>query len=220
MAIQFKSTKQKREYFRILCYGIYGSGKTLLCKTAPNPVILSIEQNLLCLEDQNIPFSDIHSAEEALEAVQFLSGEKDFETICVDSISELAEIELTRQFSLTTNKQKAYGEMGEDMNKLVRVFKKIPNKHLYFTCKQYRLVDEDTKKVSYMPLIPGRIFSDNVPYMFDVITCLRIGRKNDEDVRYLQIGADNQYVGKDSSGKLNRIERPDLTAILTKMRGE
>jgi len=44
---------------------------------------------------------------------------------------------------------------------------------------------------------------------------LQDGRK----VRYLRTDQDTQYVAKDRSGRLDEIEEPNLTKIITKIQG-
>ena len=79
-------------------------GKTLLCATAPTPIIISAESGLLSLNKQNqqkilgkvvdIPVVTVTNYTELEEAYQWIVNDphaQQFETICLDSISEIAE---------------------------------------------------------------------------------------------------------------------------------
>ena len=57
-----------------------------------------------------------------------------------------------------------------------------------------------------------------LPYLFDELLVLRV-EKDAEGApsRWLQTGADLQYVAKDRSGTLDQYELPDLSAIAAKI---
>ena len=59
-----KITSTKDFYLRgikCLVYGESGVGKTVLCSTAPDPIIISAESGLLSLRKKDIPVIEINS---------------------------------------------------------------------------------------------------------------------------------------------------------------
>ena len=103
MAIQLRSTKNfgRDAGVKVLVYGRPGAGKTRLCATAPSPIILSAESGLLSLADEDIPVQTITSIDDLNEVYAWLLGSeeaKDFKTVCLDSVSEIAEQVLGRLY--------------------------------------------------------------------------------------------------------------------------
>jgi len=79
MAIKLKSTGDlSNKGLKVLVYGQAGCGKTTLSKTLPKPIVLSAEDGLLSIKDDNIPFLEIKSMEDLHEAYDWLVKSKDF----------------------------------------------------------------------------------------------------------------------------------------------
>jgi energy-coupling factor transporter ATP-binding protein EcfA2 len=216
--IKLTSTKRDVHWVNILVYGESGVGKTTLCATAPNPVIISAEQGLLSLAGLDIPVYEVGGMSDVREAYAAVK-DSDFQTVCIDSLSELGETLLSEFKREEKDPRKAYGRMGDEMALIVRKFRDLPNKHTLFIAKQQKTVDEITSKVSYSPSMPGKAFTCNMPYFFDIVTCMRIGKKEKAEYRYLQTQPSIQYEAKDRSGKLAMEEVPDITQIINKIVG-
>jgi len=220
MAIKVKSTRRDNHFVNILVYGEAGAGKTTLCATAPKPIIISAEQGLLSLSDKDIPVIEVSKLDEVKEAFKYVSSTDEYETVCIDSISELGE-SLLAEFKLATkDPRQAYGQMNDEMSGIVRRFRDIPNKNVLFIAKQQRIVDEYTGKINFGPSMPGKSFAMNLPYFFDIVACLRIGKKEKEEYRYLQTQPTIQYEAKDRSGRLSPEEAPNLTQLFNKVVGK
>lgn len=223
MAVTFTNTNKAslEAGIKVLVYGRAGHGKTVLCSTAPRPIIISAEAGLLSLAHHNIPVAEVSSIEDvrAMYAWATQSPEaKDFDTICLDSISEIAEKLLNAEKKKFKDPRQAYGQLIEQMTDLVRGFRDLRGHHVYFSAKQERTKDEVTGVHSYVPSTPGQQLGPSLPYFFDEVFCLRIGRAADNsNFRYLQTQPDFQYDCKDRSGTLDAMEPPDLTAIFNKM---
>lgn len=204
----------------MLCYGESGVGKTTLCATAPKPIIISAEKGLLALAEKDIPVIDVTNLEGVLEAHKFLLNNNDYETICIDSLSELAEKLLIEFKGEVKDARKAYGRLNDEIATVIRLFRDLPNKHVFFICKQTRIVDEFSGKIIHGPLMPGKALPLSIPYYFDIVTCMRVGVKDKAEFRYLQTQPSLQYEAKDRSGKLDSIEKTDLNYIFNKIRGK
>lgn len=219
MAINITSTKEQSSFIKMMVYGDAGVGKTSLIATAPNPIIISSESGLLPLARHDIPVIKINSYNELVEAYDYCI-ESDYQTICLDSLSDIAETILAEYKQDEKDPRKAYGRLADDLLSAIRAFRDIEDKHVYFVSKQARLEDQDTGICAYRPSFPGQQLNMNIPYFFDLLLCLRIGVDKDGiKYRYLQTQGDINHVCKDRSGKLDEFEEPDLTLLFNKIKG-
>lgn len=203
-----------------LVYGGAGIGKTRLCATAPNPIILSAESGLLSLRKENLPAIIIKTMDDLYEAYDWLTGSaeaKAYETVCLDSISEIAEAILAAEKELNADPRKAYLNMQERTEKLIKAFRDLPDYNVYFSCKMER-ISTDTGAVLYAPSFPGRNLAQNVSYLFDeVFAMVAFTDEKNNTSRWLQTGTDAKYMCKDRSGALDMYVEPNLTAIFNKI---
>lgn len=98
MAISLRSTKDVHTNgVKLLVYGQAGAGKTSLIPTLPNPIVLSAEGGLLSIRDANVPYIEVSSMSDIQEAYQWLTESeeaKKFDSVALDSISEIGEVVL------------------------------------------------------------------------------------------------------------------------------
>jgi len=223
MAINLRSTKGLHANgVKLLVYGNAGSGKTSLIPTLPNPVVFSAEGGLLSIADADVPFVEVSSYDTLMEAYKWVTSSdeaKHFESIALDSISEIAEVVLNHEKKIAKDPRQAYGAMQEQMSDIIRAFRDIPNKHVYFTAKCEKATDE-TGRILYAPSMPGNKTGQQLPYFFDEVLALR-AEKDQEGVaqRALMCDSDGIWQAKDRSGKLETWEAPDLGAIIAKIGG-
>lgn len=224
MAINLRSTSDVHVNGLKLCvFGGAGSGKTTLIGTAPNPIIISAESGLLSLSGMNIPYIEVNSPNDIAEAYAWATKSKEseqFQTIALDSISECAELILSAEKKANKDARMAYGNMAEQVIDLIKAFRDISGKHVYFSSKIEKTQDE-TGKILWSPSMPGNKLSQQIPYLFDEVFALRVER-NEEGVieRALQTAPDSTYVAKDRSGKLSPWEDADLGLVIRKITGE
>lgn len=221
MAVILKSTKGASTHgVKMLVYGQAGAGKTTLVRTLPNPIILSAEGGLLSLADSDVPFIEIGSMDALREAYSFLmspEGQK-FDSIALDSISEIAEVCLNAAKKTSKDGRAAYGEMSEQVTDFIRAFRDIPEKNIYFSAKLEKMNDE-MGKILYSPSMPGNKTGQALPYHFDLVMALRLERGEDgKPVRALMCESDGLWQAKDRSGKLDAWEAPDLGEIIKKVK--
>jgi phage nucleotide-binding protein len=223
MAINLKRTGDVYNNGVKLCvYGASGSGKTTLIRTLPNPVVLSAESGLLSIRDADIPFIEITSMEELQEAYMWCRDSeeaKDFETVALDSISEVAEVVLNHELKKNKDGRAAYGELNTTMTELIRAFRDLPKKHVYFSAKLEKSQDE-TGRLLYNPSMPGKSLTQSLPYLMDEILALRVERDSEgNNQRAIMCDTDGLWLAKDRSGKLEPWEAPDLGEIIRKIGG-
>jgi hypothetical protein len=224
MTVQVVSTKRETHHVKLAVYGQAGIGKTVLCSTAPSPIIISAEKGLLSLADKDIPVIEVNTLGEFREAYTFLKEHGHaYETICLDSISDVAEQVFDAKMAEITRKaeedgknvdgRQAYGKMAIEMAQLTRAFRALPH-HIVFTAKQGTIKDEAANALRFGPMLPGQVYTLNFPYFMDIVLAMRMTK---DKVRYLQTQPDFQYLAKDRSGKLDDMEKPDLTMLFNKV---
>lgn len=222
MAIQLKSSKDAALHgVKALVYGPAGAGKTVLATTAPNPVIISAEAGLLSIRHKDVPVITVTSIEEVHEAYQFLmhsSEGKAFDTVCLDSLSEIGEVVLNDEKKKTRDPRQAYGALAEQASDLIRAFRDLPERHVYMTAKMSQEKDGLTGALLYGPSMPGAKLGQSLGYFFDEVFCLRMEKDPEGELqRWLQTQPDLQHQAKDRSGALDLFESPDLSEIFSKI---
>jgi len=220
MAISLKRTRELAQNgVKLLVYGQAGAGKTSLIKTLPTPLVLSAEAGLLSISDADLAFIEIKTIDDLREAYTFIMGEggNSFESIALDSISEIAEVILNAEKKATKDPRQAYGAMQEQVSDLIRAFRDIPGKHIYMSAKLEKSQDE-MGRMLYAPSMPGNKTGQQLPYFFDEVLALRVERDAENNVqRALMCDSDGLWQAKDRSGKLAAWEAPDLGAIIEKI---
>lgn len=223
MAIRIKSTKDIRgNGVKCLVYGKSGVGKTTLMGTAPKPIIISCESGLLALKDFDRPYIEVNSIDKVYEAYEYIMSPKgrQFETICLDSMSEIAEVSLSEYKVGKKDPRNSYGEMADEMAKLIRKFRDIRGKNVVFSAKRTRMVDPDTGLTQYIPSVPGKVLPEGLAYFFDEVFYMLIVEDDEgNEQRALATRVCMEHDAKDRSGMLNEYERPNLETIFSKITG-
>jgi hypothetical protein len=224
MAINLTSTKDSAAIngLKFLVHGPAGAGKTKLCATTGEPtVIISAESGLLSLRDFDIPVIEVKTLDALYEAYDFVVNSAEgqaFRWVCLDSISEIAEVVLNHEKKVAKDPRQAYGALAEKMTDLIRAFRDLPGRNVYFSCKQERAKDEQSGAMLYYPAMPGNMLKQGVGYFFDFVFAMRIEKDADGNpTRWLQTSRDYNYEAKDRSGSLEMFESPDLSAIAAKV---
>lgn len=238
MAMVFTTAEQATSVggVKTLVYGEAGVGKTVLLATAPAPVMISNESGALSLRKANLerlygpgnphitynmPIIEVKNVEDLTDAHRWCAESneaKAFQTIGMDSASEIAEVILNNAKRQVKDPRQAYGELIEKMETTIRAFRDLPNKHVLITAKMEPMKDEMTGVVKYAPAMPGAKLGNKLPYFFDEVFRLGINKTpQGESYRFLQTQPDLQYVAKDRSGALAAVEPPILSAIFAKI---
>ena len=220
MAINLKSTANlATNGVKVLVYGQAGAGKTTLVATMPNPIILSAEGGLLSIKDANLPYLEVTTMADLWEAYEWLTNEggKEYDSVVLDSISEIAEVVLNYEKKANKDPRAAYGAMQEQMADIIRAFRDLPNRNVLMTAKVEKTQDE-MGRVLYAPSMPGNKTGQSLPYFFDLVLALRVEKDADGAAqRALMCDSDGLWLAKDRSGKLGQWEAPDLGAIINKI---
>jgi hypothetical protein len=238
MALHFTTAQDVSNTSGIKCcvYGGSGMGKTVLMATAPIPLLISAESGALSLRQANLerlygvgnphicynmPIIEVKTVEDLTDAYNWCSQSAEaqqFQTVGMDSISEIAEVVLNNAKRQVKDPRQAYGELIEKMETLIRSFRDLPNKNVVITAKMEPSKDELTGVVKYGPAMPGAKLGNKLPYFFDEVFRLGVGQTpQGEKYRFLQTQPDLQFEAKDRSGALAPVEAPILSAVFAKI---
>ena len=221
-----------------LCFGAAGTGKTPIADTAPRGILLAIEPGLNSMSNSNLPTWCAPSADKIQEFFKWLtesSEAKNFDTVIIDSVPEMALQFLWEGERKHRDGRAAYGHMADALvgavdkpgeGLLTKLFY-MQNKHTYLICKQ-ELIEMSSglgQPVTYraIPSFPGKVLPVAVPHMYDLI--MHLGDKHvpfqlppgvTNPVRAFQTKGTNEILARDRSGQLDGFEFPNLAAIFAK----
>ena len=224
MAITLKkSSDLASSGVKLLVYGHAGAGKTSLIPTLPAPIVLSAEGGLLSIAGADVPYieiSDMAALREAWDWLAHSAEAQQYQSVALDSISEIAEVVLNAEKKAAKDPRQAYGAMQEAMTDIIRAFRDLPGRHVLMTAKLEKQQDE-MGRVLYSPSMPGNKTGQALPYFFDEVLALRV-EKDSEGVpqRALMCHSDGVWQAKDRSGRLDTWETPDLGALIAKIGGK
>ena len=225
MAIKLTTTRQAAHSngVKILVYGQAGAGKTVLsATTGGNPLIISAEAGLLSLRNTDLAVAEVQSYDDLMEIYKALVSDnpdfRDFDWICIDSISEIAEVILNKAKKDCSDGRQAYGVLSEQMQDLIRAFRDLP-RNIYMSAKMEKQKDDESGRMMYQPSAPGAKIGQALPYFFDEVFVIRVEKNQEsgEMERWLQTQPDYNYTAKDRSGGLDTFEKPDLAHIAAKI---
>lgn len=219
-SLQPAHTYASRNGAKALVYGAPGTGKTPITNTAPRPVLLCVEPGMLSMRGSNVPTFVAPTPKLIDEFFDWLlksTEVKNFDTICVDSLSEMASVYLREALGVSSNAgnkthgQLAYGKMADRMIPHLNMLFHMPMKHTYLICKQ------DIYDGVMRPAFPGKFLPTYVPHLYDIILHLATHNiPNYGQHKAFRTAASIDAVARDRSGKLSEYEPCDLTALFAK----
>lgn len=206
---------------KVIVYGKAGAGKTTLAATCPKPIIFSAESGLLSLRKHQLPYVEVSSLDVLTSLHQWCLTDpsaKRFETIVIDSISEIGEVVLNNAKLGVKDPRQAYGILIEQMGNTIRAFRDLKGFNVVMMAKEHKYTNGDGIDI-YGPSMPGKQLPQDLPYFPDEVFQLDIGKDNEgNSFRYLRTAPDFNHEAKDRSGCLETFEAPDLGAIIAKIK--
>jgi hypothetical protein len=207
-------TFANRSGIKAIVYGAPGSGKTPVAATSPRPVMLVTEPGMLSMRGVNIPCYEAYTSNriDGFFDWWFKSAEiKQFDTLIIDSSSQLAEIYLQDAKTKNAHGLKAYGTMGEDVMEHLRKLFFQQEKNIYLIAK------EGTSDNMKRPFYPGKYLNVEIPHLYDMILHLGIHNIPGEGQhRSFQCHQTIDILTRDRSGRLNMFEPPSFGEIVRK----
>ncbi len=222
MAIKISTTKGSTKFAKVLVYGKSGIGKTRMIRTAPSPIIISSENKQASLSKYDIPIIKVSSIADFEEALNLVTTKpyKKFKTICVDSVSDIAETAISEEKKNHNDPRKAYIVVQDHMLALLRQIRDSEIKKSWYIIAKAKMTQNDDGMDMYGPKMPGRQMGPELPYLFDYVFPMRLyGEDEESSYTYLQTSVidDFKWEAKDSSGKLEVRENPDLKELFKKL---
>lgn len=210
---------------KAVLYGGPGVGKTPIIDTAPRPILLAIEPGLLSMRQSKTPTWAAYKHPKGVCAGiteffdwWFSSNEtKNFDTLAIDSVSEMAEAILRDEITKNSNKLRAYGEMSFRVLDVLTKLYYQQQKHSIMIAKQF----EDTETKRKRPSFPGQDLNVKVPHLFDEI--LHFAKLPPatipgvmEEVKAIRCQESFDIMARDRSGRLSQFEQPNLANLFSK----
>ena len=223
---------------KVLAHGDSGVGKTVLTATLRTPVLISAESGSLSLKTENLirlfgpnnptvtynmPMILIENIDDLIDAYNWCASSaeaRQFQSVGLDSLTEVAEVILNNAKKQVKDARQAYGELISKMENTVRLFRDLPQKHVLMVAKTEPLKDDLSGVVKYSPAMPGSKLGPKLAYFFDEVFYVGVNNHPQHGkYRYLQTQPDLQRVAKDRSGALAEMEAPNMTSVINKILG-
>ncbi len=214
-----KTSDKKKTRISILNYGPSGIGKTSLASSLEKTLIISAESGLLSLKKFDIDYVTVNSIKDLREIITMLKQGTDYKNIFIDSITEISRIvldELNQEYPDRKDTFVLYGEYAKLMRGIVISFRDLEPYDVILTALPKVEKDETNKRFTTCDLT-GKIASQLPAYFDEVFYYDFVGEEN---TRALLTQGSDKIVAKDRSGRLKKYEKPNLQAIINKIKGE
>ena len=204
---------------KCLAYGGPGSGKTPITNTAPKPVLCAVEPGLLSMKNYSIPTWEAYTPAKIKEFFRWFFESKEssnFDTLALDSISQMAEIILTEELGRCKDGRMAYGNMSRAMMEYINALYFFPQKHIYLIAKLITVDEAGFQRKK--PYFPGQDLNVKVPHLFDEV--LFAGKFNigaSVNVPAFRTKESFDIMARDRSGTLDEYEETNLTKLFSKI---
>lgn len=234
---------------KIVVAGEAGNGKTTLARTLAEglkderAVVISAEAGLLSIRGVNIDVINIQTNDEGEplpkeqriarlgEVHQWLMApeqRKKYQWVFIDSLTEinqnmLEKLEADPDFQGPKNTIKKFGELSTRMRGLCKSFRDLPHYNVVFTALVKTVTDADQKTTLSIDMVGA--FAEKLPALFDELFYLGVSSEIDEQTgknkrMILTQKTDKITFPKDRSGTLDRLEIPDLSHLVKKIRAK
>lgn len=203
---------------KAVIYGPPGGGKTPLVSTAPRPVLMACEPGLLSMRGSNVPTWEAYTTERIDDFFKWLFNSqevKNFDTIAIDSTSQMCETYLVKAQNTNKHGLAAYGEMATKVMDHLRPLYYMQHKHAYLIAKQETVMLNNM--ATYRPYYPGQQLPVQIPHLYDAILRLAIHNVPGQgQVKAFRCQGSIDEIARDRTGQLSEFEPPDFGLIVRK----
>ena len=193
----FKTFKPTSHKVKALVYGASGAGKTHFAATAPKPVFLSAEAGLLSTMNAGgdpVDYAEIRTLEDLQNAYKELaSGKHKYETVVIDSISEINEIIKESLSAQNTNNRMQLQDWGTLYTKIRGILRRFRDLDMHVIFIAQETSDKDESRVTkWKPMLNGKA-ADEIAYFMDVVGYVYV---DEEGNHKITTAGEKQYVTK------------------------
>ncbi len=206
---------------KMVTYGPPGSAKTPLISTAPRPFACIVEPGTGSLKKTTqFPCWIADTVPKIIEFFEwvFRSTEaKQFDTIAIDSFTEMCELFLLEAEQKNKDGRAAYKDLRTVVMNYSRAIFNFQNKHFYLIHKEETLLENNlTVK---RPYLPGQALKVELPHLFDIVT--RVARVSIPGLQGKQLAFqtfdDNDIIRcRNRFGNTDKFEPANLTTFFNK----
>ena len=204
----------------VLAYGSPGSGKTVFASTFPKPLFIDLDDGLMSVREKHVPWirPTDYSQLTLCTTPEYVT---DYDTIVLDTITEAHHVIMAGILKMAGRDQAQQSDWGmarERVIRLVRSLKALEDKHIVLCAEERADKDEETGKIMVGPMLPGQLFTDIGRYV-DCVFHLRsaLDPTTGKRGRFMLTEPEGLYQGKDRTGKLDKLERPDFNSLWAKI---
>lgn len=229
----FKNTSDfKSDRITMCVYGESGSGKTTLIKTLPGKVcVVNAENGLLSIAGESIDVYDITVGKDGttlpmnqrymklMHALDNVFPDTDYDWLVFDSLSEISQCLYEHLVKKHPNMGIPFWtDLSKETSGLVRRLRDYKPFNILMLALDTGVELESGRKVLSVD-VNGKS-GIKVPALIDELFYLKVYLEDGKEVRKLFTSNHNNIIAKDRSDKLDKMEDPDLTMIINKIKGE
>lgn len=200
---------------KAVVYGSSGTGKTSFGGTAKKAIFASAEGGLLAIADKQPNYVEIKSLNDLREMLVYLKTQKhDYETVIIDSITEINEI-IKADIEKKTGKAmeiKDWGTLAKNIKEILRGFRDLPM-HVLFIAQEATEKDGDVV-TKVVPSLNGKAATE-IAYFMDIVGYLYIEKGT--GARKLITLPNSMYLTKDRSKVIGNDTPADFAAWVDKV---
>lgn len=218
--MQEKDLREAREFathfgVKAIIYGPAGTGKTPIINTAPRPVLLATEPGLLSMRNSLVKTwvaPTTAKIDEFFKWFEHSNEAKNYDTLAIDSTSQMCEIALNEIKKKTRHGLQQYGEMADYVYPYLERLYFMPQKHMYLIAKE-EVQDSGFRR----PYYPGKQLAVQVPHRYDCILRLaKVPVPGVGETSAFQCNGSIDVMARNRIGSLADFEPPDFGAIVKK----
>lgn len=197
-------------------YGPAGTGKTPISgSTSPRPVLLATEPGLLSMRGSTVPTwvaPTKDKIDEFMKWFEHSNEARNYDTLIIDSISQMCEIALNDAKKRIRHGLQQYGDMADYIYPYMERLYFMQNKHMILIAK------EEVENATFRrPYFPGNQLKVQIPHRYDCI--LRLAKTPVPGVgetTAFQCNASVDVMARNRIGTLADFEPPDFNALIKK----
>lgn len=190
LTIHVTGADEYGRYLKVLVCGDPGSGKTRSSSCWPNPLLASINANLMSVADKAMPWVPIHSSADLLQLRHTLDNPPEVraekigrpvDTLVIDTIDHFQQMlatERRRDEKKDVLAGADWGWLGDEMRAILRGLRNLPV-HVVLLCHLKLTEDQESGRVFLRPSMQGAVGDEIAGYVdvamaFKAVTTLEV----------------------------------------------